>query len=159
MTRFVEIPRDAAKAQLVRAALLAKPPEFFQQYCHGRVPDLLEKMHFIERMIQSAAAPKSYANDIYTVQVRNEPPYVHLTISGLDGEPCKNWSHFQRIKNELVGSECEAVELFPADSRLVDTRNEYHLWVLADPASRYPFGFTERRVWDKPLTFPEELTS
>ena len=154
MTRFEEKPRDAAETQLHRAALLAQPPEFFQQYCQGRVPDIFEKMHFVERMIQAAAAPKSYVNDLYLVQIHHEPSHVHLIISRLDGETCKNWSDFQQIKNELVGPECEAVELYPANSRLVDTRNEYHLWVLADPASRYPFGYTERRVWDQPLTFP-----
>ena len=147
MNRFVEKANDARATQIHRATLLAQPLEFFRQYHHGRVPELMERIHFVERMIQAAAAPKTYVNDLYTVQVRDRAPHVHLTISRLDGQPCRLWSDFQQIKNELVGPECEAVELFPADSRLVDTRNEYHLWVLPDPKERYPFGFAERHVW------------
>ncbi|GHO61302.1 hypothetical protein KSC_001940 [Ktedonobacter sp. SOSP1-52] len=51
-----------------------------------------------------------------------------------------------RIKDELVGPECEGVELFPARSREVDTSNHYHLWVIDDPTFRFPFGFTRRLV-------------
>jgi len=55
----------------------------------------------------------------------------------------------QRIKNEIVGPEHEAVELFPAESRLVDTSNQYHLWVLTSDENRWPFGFQTRLVANK----------
>jgi len=29
---------------------------------------------------------------------------------------------------------------------MVDTANQYHLWVLADPAHRFPFGWVTRLV-------------
>jgi hypothetical protein len=35
-----------------------------------------------------------------------------------------DWRDLQRIKNQLVGPECEAVELYPAESRKVDTANQ-----------------------------------
>jgi hypothetical protein len=54
--------------------------------------------------------------------------------------------HFQRIKNEVVGPECEAVELYPAESRLVDTATQFHLWVISDPNYRWPIGYNEGRV-------------
>ena len=152
MTPFVEKRPDARWAQVNRARLLAQPAEFFQQYHHGRTPDLLEKVHFVERMLQAAAAPLMFENDVYLVHVEKSPPYVHLTISRHDELPSKSWSDFQRIKNELVGPECEAMELYPAESRLVDTRNEYHLWVIPNAAVRFPVGHAERRVWNKPLT-------
>jgi hypothetical protein len=44
------------------------------------------------------------------------------------------WRDKQKIKNELFGRERVAVEVFPAESDLVDEANMYHLWVL-------PFGF------------------
>lgn len=46
--------------------------------------------------------------------------------------------------NELVGEEVEAVELYPAESRLVDGSNQFHLWCVI--GFRFPFGFEERLV-------------
>jgi hypothetical protein len=33
------------------------------------------------------------------------------------------------------------VELYPARSREYDTANQYHLYVVKDPAVRFPLGF------------------
>jgi hypothetical protein len=55
----------------------------------------------------------------------------------------------QQIKNQLVGEECEAVELYPSESRLVDTCNVTHLWCVTDPAYCFPFGYEEREVSDE----------
>ena len=38
----------------------------------------------------------------------------------------------------------EAVELYPAESRLVDNANQWHLWCVT--GFRFPFGFAERLV-------------
>jgi hypothetical protein len=38
------------------------------------------------------------------------------------------------------------VQLFPAESRLVDTGNEYHLWVYPNPNVRMQIGFKDRFV-------------
>jgi hypothetical protein len=151
MTPFRDHPHDARTTQQNRAVLLAQAPEFFKPYCRGRVRSLPEKLQVVENMVQRMSASKSYINDLYMVQIDKQPPSIHLIIQRLDGQTCKEWSHFQKIKNELVGPEFEAVELYPADSRLVDTRNEYHLWVLADPTKRLPFGYDNRLVWDTPL--------
>lgn len=59
-----------------------------------------------------------------------------------------DWREFQRIKNEVCGLEREAIELYPADSRLVDTSNEYHLWVAAE-GTQLDVGFTKRAVADR----------
>jgi hypothetical protein len=54
------------------------------------------------------------------------------------------WDDLQRVKNELVGPECEAVELFPAESRKVDVGDMRHLWCTTDTSYRYPLGFMAR---------------
>jgi hypothetical protein len=69
-----------------------------------------------------------------------------LSIKRHDRRPIHDWRHLQRIKNALVGEQHEAVELYPAESRLVDTANQYHLWVLADPNKRFPMGWDQRLV-------------
>lgn len=74
-------------------------------------------------------------------------PIVHLSIKTLDRSPRHDWRDLQRIKNELVGPESEAVEMFPAESRLVDMANQYHLWCFP-PGAVLPFGFSQRLVGD-----------
>ena len=94
-----------------------------------------------------------YTNNIYQVAVypaaktgpESWPAMIHLSIKRLDRAPVTSWSHLQRIKNELVGEEHEAVELFPAESRLVNMANQYHMWCLADGELRFPFGFDDGR--------------
>jgi hypothetical protein len=73
---------------------------------------------------------------------------VWLSIKRVDRDPVRDWRDLQAIKNALIGPECEAVELFPAESRLVDTANQYHLFAINDPTYRFPFGFGERLVLD-----------
>lgn len=92
-----------------------------------------------------------HENSRYQVVRREYPegpfgPYVHLTIRSRDGSPVHDWRDFQRIKNELVGEEAEAVELYPAESRLVDTANHYHLWAFTQ--YRFPLGMAQRETSD-----------
>jgi hypothetical protein len=92
-----------------------------------------------------------WVNDLYQVaRVERNAGWVQLNIRRRDGRPIfRDWRHFQRIKNELLGDECEAIELYPAESRLVDTTNKYHLWGTTDPNFRFPVGWTEREVSDR----------
>lgn len=88
--------------------------------------------------------------DLYQVALRrlaSKPPMIHLNIRRRDGKVIlRDWRHFQWIKNQLVGEECEAVEIYPAESRLADTSNKYHLWCFDDPNFRLPFGLEGREV-------------
>lgn len=97
-----------------------------------------------------------WKNSRYQVAVNRQavvpdgwPAMVHLSIKRVDRAPIHDWRDLQRIKNELVGPEHEAVELYPAEERLVDSANQYHLWVLADRERRFPFGFVERFVTER----------
>lgn len=69
---------------------------------------------------------------------------VHLTIKRIDAAACRDWRDFQRIKNELVGKEYDAVEIYPCDAKLVDAANQFHVWAFID--GKLPFGFQERLV-------------
>tara|TARA_Y100001973_G_C5164440_1_gene315296 strand:+ start:491 stop:1162 length:672 start_codon:yes stop_codon:yes gene_type:complete len=68
-----------------------------------------------------------------------------LSVVRLDKQPVFDWRDLQRIKNELLGPEREAVDLFPSEARLVDTGNTYHIWAFPQGTS-LPFGFLERLV-------------
>lgn len=113
-----------------------------------------DRQEALRRMAADLAAVQLWRNDLYQVEVRpmkvmiadQIQEWVHLNIRRLDGYPGREWRHFQQIKNELVGPECEAVELYPAESRLVDSSNKYHLWACRQPGFRFPLGFDNREV-------------
>jgi len=136
-----------------RLALLQQPCELFRPFFDGRTPTLSEKMLYVEQAVQQMISLTIYENDLYHVEINYAPPFLHLDICPRDGKNAKNWRELQQIKNELVGPEHEAVELFPAESRLVDTANQYHLWVHVSSQFRFPFGFAKRLVLEKPLSY------
>lgn len=95
------------------------------------------------------AGSEYWINGLYQVQVRRFPneQTAHLNIRRRDGKAIfRDWRHFQWIKNQLIGEECEAVELYPAESRMVDASNKYHLFCSTNPAFRFPFGMPNRDV-------------
>lgn len=90
-----------------------------------------------------------WRNSRYQVVMRtcgnaDSPAIVWLSIKRYDGHPARDWRDLQRLKNELLGPEVEAVELFPAESRLVDNANQTHIWAF--PGFVFPFGFQVRLV-------------
>lgn len=74
--------------------------------------------------------PQLWQNKIYTVSVFFDGPVTHLSIKRNDRESVHDWRDLQELKNAICGPEREAVEIYPAESRRVDMRNQYHLWVL-----------------------------
>lgn len=112
---------------------------------------------------QDPAWARVFLNGIYQVLVREiEVPDLaangrrparafHLSIKRRDKRVIRDWRHLQRIKAELIDPEAEAVELYPADSRVVDEANQFHLYVFLGPEGRswrFPFGSLNRRVQD-----------
>lgn len=65
---------------------------------------------------------------------------IHLSIRDHKRRAVRDWRHLQRIKNELAGLDREAIEIFPPDDQLIDTANQYHLFVL-------PKGQTTPFTW------------
>jgi len=76
-------------------------------------------------------------------------PIIHLSIKRIDKREVHDWRDLQRIKTELCGPEREAVELYPAESRMVDEANQYHLWVFPE-GMMAPFGYFGNRVVHHP---------
>lgn len=87
-----------------------------------------------------------FGNDRYQVIARtNEHGTTWLSIKTHDRAANIPFRHKQQIKNEVCGPEREGVELYPAESRLADSANEYHLWVLPEGIT-LPMGFQEGLV-------------
>jgi len=98
------------------------------------------------------AAQEVWVNNLYQVNVEYGPDRqtAHLIIRRLDRQPIRNWQHFQTIKNDLLGPECEAVELYPPESHLVDEKHHYHLWGFTRPGATFGVGFRNGRRVDAP---------
>ena len=114
-----------------------------------------------KQMVNECRKQEIWINEKYQVNIlrgENCDQYIHmedfkgkcdyLSIKTLDKEPIHDWRDLQQIKNELCGKDREALEIYPAESRLVDTANQYHLWVIPKDA-QIPFGFTQREVITK----------
>ncbi len=90
-----------------------------------------------------------FINELYVVSVfKNEPHNLgpdadvwHLSIRRQDREAIHDWRHFQQIKNEICGTEREGLELYPAESRVLDAANQYHLYVIMNDGVQVPVGY------------------
>jgi hypothetical protein len=114
---------------------------------------------FIEKYKKENPTEEMWINDLYLVNVIRDIPcewirdddgkptlMTHLSIKNKDRSAKVDWRNFQYIKNQLVGEENEGCELFPAESRLVDGANQYHIFCFQNPEMRFPFGFNDGRI-------------
>lgn len=97
-------------------------PNGAQSYYNGKYQAILSR------------AEDGFGRPIFVLSVRRE-----------DRKALMDWRDLQWIKNQILGPEVEAVQLFPAESRLVDTSNQYYLFAY-DEGQTFPFGFSDRMV-------------
>jgi hypothetical protein len=106
----------------------------------------------VETMVDEKMTSEMWMNSRYTVivlrdepQAPDMPKMIHLSIRRNDRTRPREerYRDFQRIKSELVGPNNEGVELYPAEDRVADCADQYHLYVLEDPTLQFWFGFTE----------------
>lgn len=102
----------------------------------------------IRKFLEDVAREEIWKNDKYQVNIRRsaDGKSAHLSIKRIDRKSIHDWRDLQEIKNRLIGRECEAIELYPAESRRVDTANQYHLWCWTDPTFRIPLGWNQGRL-------------
>ena len=160
MTPFQKAYIPPSESDALVKELLRKPHEWFEQFL-GPNPTDLAIHSYIYSVIDDLLKDEVWKNDVYQVSVREAdihaphwdwPKMWQLSIKRIDRAPIHDWRDLQRIKNELIGPLNEGVELYPSESRLMDTANQYFLYVLADPAECFPFGiFFKRHVTDESL--------
>jgi hypothetical protein len=147
----------AAFIPLVRTHLVPLSPD--QKAAHVRAlmkerPYLSrdEAHRMAEQAMKREEEAEVWASPQYTVLVYRDtkvgdgfPSMDWLSIRRDDRAPVRDWRHMQAIKNQICGRDREGVELYPHEDRLVDTANQFHLWVLRDADACFPFGFSEGR--------------
>ena len=105
-----------------------------------------------------------WSNDLYNVVVTTHDGtdltdfhnILHLEVASLtNGKPDRD--HKQNIKNEIVGTEEQAIELYPAQSKLKNLVHKCHLWCVY--GFKFPFEiieFVENEIKEHPpILIPE----
>jgi len=117
----------------------------------------------IAATIEAASTALTYKNHLYVATIHpadlwheNWPEMAHLSIRRIDRKPVHDWRHLQQVKADIFGADAEAVELYPAANRVVDTANSYHLFVLLEPGQHFPFGWRTGLRDDGPIESLEQ---
>lgn len=130
------------------------PPHWPTWYKHVAASTGLSEIQLRNLYNDEFLAGTTWMNDLYVViQTELKSGWTHLSIRRKDRKPCRDWRHFQQIKNQLCGVEREGLELYPAESRLVDTANQFHLWVQKENF-RIPIGYFFGRQVDDTIKVP-----
>jgi hypothetical protein len=88
-----------------------------------------------DQPIELSEGESWWRNSFYTVFRKELQPEegiegaVQLSIKRNDGKAIREWKHLQRVKNEVVGEEREAAEIFPPQSMVTSMDHEHHLFV------------------------------
>lgn len=85
-------------------------------------------------------------------KISDSGPYgklVQLSIRRNDQLAVHDWRDMQRIKNEIVGTEWTAIEVYPPESKLVDSANQYFLWCFEKLEAS--FMYNERLVSEETI--------
>ena len=66
----------------------------------------------------------------------------HLRVWRRDGSDGIGWDELQAVKDEMLGPDVLAVEMYPPADRVVNEANIRHLWTV--PADSFTFGLHRR---------------
>jgi len=109
-----------------------------------------------DQMYRDNKHQETYSNDRYVVVIDRNAKHgfgddvgmFELTVRRQDRDIILDWRDMQAIKNQLTSEEHEMVQLFPAESRLRDSANQYWFYGFNDPGIMFPFGMFGRHVGD-----------
>lgn len=102
-----------------------------------------------------------WENNLYVVTkyVNLFGEVVRISLYRKDNKAVRDWRHIQRIKNEIAGGESWFVEVYPAQSKLVDLGNTYHIWRVPDHAVSEMQGFSDGREVSDELAWQRKFDS
>ena len=97
--------------------------------------DVTENQHTINVLGGSKARPKKvYMNGCFVVLIFDDKPNAWgaelVMICWNDARPDHDWGLFQKVKNDLFGTDRVALEVYPSEEHKQDVANLYWLWVL-----------------------------
>lgn len=97
----------------------------YLRYC----PTTLEKLPHLKNIKKCWQTEDGVYDILYEdVESDNGIVYAHLLIQKIDGNPITNYMHLQEIKDDLLGEDVSAIEIFPKKDDLCNGSNVRHLW-------------------------------
>lgn len=75
------------------------------------------------------------------------PPIIEMSLKLNTREPWSDWRDFYRIKSELCGTSCWAIEVYPSQFALVDSANQYHMFCFP-PGAVFPIHLKQPPITD-----------
>lgn len=90
----------------------------YTRYC----PSTLDKLPHLKNI------KKCWQTEVYDILYEKVENYEHLLIQRIDSQPIHNYMDIQEIKNDLLGEDVVAVEVYPKKEDLKNGANVYHLW-------------------------------
>ena len=139
--KFVEAENTQKFSDVLRV-IKAAHPELTREEQKARANKLhheeRQAEYFVSTMFQVAKRVLQEEDHGFSVT----PTY--LSIKRHDREPIGDWRAMQKIKNAICGQDWEGFEIYPAEWRLVDTANQYHMFCFNEVLPI--FVFTRREV-------------
>lgn len=128
-------------------------PKPWEPMQRGALPP--EELERARKITEAAGQPYNPPDEVWVsdeyqcfvkyLEERGKGGLISLSIKRNDAKPAHDWRELQAIKNEVAGWEREAIEIYPAEARLVDEADQTWLWVM--PAGiAIELGFKERVV-------------
>ena len=151
MNKFTQLPKDNLCDLPIKERI-----NYFKKLANDCGEIISHKQ--AKALYEKSLKGDKYHNDIYIVDVYRGHDAddmvlskemlgecTYISIKRHDKDICNDWRDFQQIKNELVGEDIEAIQIYPAEKRLLDTANQY--WLFCLPKGEFiPFGLTTRNV-------------
>ena len=129
---------------------LVRDPDWFREQRLADTTEMVRAQHpdVTDAQVAALMPAETWGNDRYTVNVHyldgDRDGFVEVGVHNHKRTPHVPWRHLQQIKNEVLGPDREAVQLFPAEDRLVDTANEY--WIYVYPVGKAPMRNRRTKV-------------
>ena len=129
---------------------LVRDPDWYRDQKRAEVAETVRAKFpdISDGALDDLISDETWGNDRYTVSVHlldgDRDGFVELAVHNHNRTPHVPWRHLQQIKNEVMGADREAVQLFPAEDRLVDTANEY--WLYVYPVGKAPMRNRRTKV-------------
>ena len=129
---------------------LVRDPDWYRDQRLADTTEMVRAQHpdVTDAQVAALMPAETWGNDRYTVNVHyldgDRDGFVEVGVHNHNRTPHVPWRHLQQIKNEVLGPDREAVQLFPAEDRLVDTANEY--WIYVYPVGKAPMRNRRTKV-------------
>ena len=138
--------------KMKKVAINVLPPKHLTWQMLTKARDDLPTMNKgqAKKFLRTVFNQEVWENSLYNATINRKmnkafgAEITEIAITRKDKDAIHDWRHFQQIKNDLVGENVEAIEIYPNEKRLMDTANTY--WLYAFPKDyMLPFGFNTKR--------------